>query len=375
MLYLDNAATSYRKPLGVYSALAYHTVKTSANAGRGASPPSIRAAALISDTAELLAELFNISDPMRIAFTSNATTALNQAVRGMMRNGGHAVITSMEHNSLIRPVHDCCDYTIVRADIRGGVSIDDIKKAIRPDTQLIAMTHASNVCGTLEPIRETGQLAKKLGITFLVDAAQTAGCEEIDVEDMNIDLLAFSGHKGLLGPLGTGGLYVREGVPIVPTVTGGTGSMSESLTQPDVIPDMLQAGTMNAPAIGALGSAVRYILSRGVREIADSERYMASYLFSELKNMYGVTVYGRAAGARNGTVCFNINDMDPVEVARLLADKYSIITRGGLHCAYRAHLTIGSGRYGAVRASFGAFNKESDVHRIADAVMKIKNNK
>lgn len=373
MLYLDNAATSYKKPLCVYTAMAYHTVKTSANAGRGAAPPSMRAVTLINDAAEALAELFHISDPSRIAFTGNATAALNQAVRGVMKKGGHAIITSMDHNSLIRPVHDCCEYTMVWADSLGRVSADDIKRAIRPDTRLIALTHASNVCGTVEPVREIGKLAKSRGINFLVDAAQTAGCEEIDVDDMNIDMLAFSGHKGLLGPLGTGGLYVREGVDIEPTVTGGTGSMSESLAQPRIMPDMLQTGTMNAPAIGALGNAVRYVLTRGVREIGGAERYMASYLISELRNMGGVTVYGPHSGARNGTVCFNIAGIDPVEASSVLAGEYSIITRGGLHCAYRAHLTIGSGRYGAVRASFGAFNKESDVKKIADAVYRISN--
>lgn len=371
MLYLDNAATSYKKPLCVYTAMAYHTVKTSANAGRGAAPPSMRAVTLINDAAEALAELFHISDPSRIAFTGNATAALNQAVRGVMKKGGHAIITSMDHNSLIRPVHDCCEYTMVSADSLGRVSVDDIKRAIRPDTRLIALTHASNVCGTVEPVREIGKLAKSRGIIFLVDAAQTAGCEEIDVEDMNIDMLAFSGHKGLLGPLGTGGLYVREGVDIEPTVTGGTGSMSESLAQPRIMPDMLQTGTMNAPAIGALGKAVRYVLARGVREIGGAERYMASYLISELRNMDGVNVYGPRSGARNGTVCFNIGGIDPVEASAVLANEYSVITRGGLHCAYRAHLTIGSGRYGAVRASFGAFNKESDVKKIADAVYKV----
>lgn len=371
MLYLDNAATSYKKPFAVYKAMAYHTVKTSANAGRGAAAPSVRAMSLINSAAESLARLFNISDPTRIAFTANATTALNQAVRGILKNGGHAVITSMEHNSLLRPVHDCGDYTVVTADKTGAVTADDIKKAIRPDTRLIALSHASNVCGTLQPIREIGRLARDKNIVFLVDSAQTAGCQPIDVNDMNIDMLAFSGHKGLLGPLGTGGLYVREDIPLLPTILGGTGSMSESLTQPIIIPDMLQTGTMNAPAIGALGAAAEYILNRGVTEIADSEHYMAACFFSELKNMSGITVYGRGSGARNGTVCFNIDGVDPVEVAARLCEDYSIITRGGLHCAYRAHITIGSGKFGAVRVSFGAFNKENDIKKATDAINKI----
>lgn len=372
MLYLDNAATSYKKPTAVYAFMAYHSVRTCANAGRGAAPPSMRAIGIINNTAERLAQLFNIADPARIAFTSNATAALNQAVRGILSGGGHAVITSMEHNSLLRPVHDCGDYTIVEADSSGAVNADDIEKALRPNTRLIALSHASNVCGTLQPVREIGSLAKAHGITFLVDAAQTAGCQPIDVEDMNIDMLAFSGHKGLLGPPGTGGLYVRDGVDLTPTVTGGTGSMSESLSQPRIMPDMLQAGTMNAPAIGALGCGTEYILNRGIADIADSERYMATRLFSELKNISGISVYGRAFGARNGTVCFNIDGMDPVEVAARLCEDYSIITRGGLHCAYRAHLTIGSGKYGGVRASFGVFNKERDAVKLVDAIYKIK---
>jgi cysteine desulfurase family protein len=372
MLYLDNAATSYKKPLSVYAAMAYHTVRTSANAGRGASAPSMRAVSLITDTAERLAMLFGISDPSRIAFTGNATGALNQAVRGVMKGGGHAVITSMEHNSLIRPIHDCCEYTMVSADITGLVSPDNIESALRPDTRLIAIAHASNVCGAVEPVRAIGKIAKKHGIIFLVDAAQTAGCEEIDVDEMNIDMLAFSGHKGLLGPLGTGGLYVREGVEIEPTVTGGTGSMSESLSQPRIMPDMLQTGTMNAPAIGALGRSVRYISERGIRDIADSERYMAAALYSELKNMRGITVYGSHSVSRNGTVCFNVNGADPVEISTALSERFGIITRGGLHCAYRAHLTIGSGRLGGVRASFGAFNRESDVKRLVNAVLHLR---
>lgn len=370
MLYLDNAATSLIKPPQVYAAMAYHTITSSANAGRGAYSASLRASELIYSTAELLCELFNISDPLRIAFAPNATLALNMAVLGVMKNGGHAVITQMEHNSLLRPVCSCCEYTIVGADMLGRVRAEDIEGAIRSDTRLIGITHASNVCGTIEPIRAIGELARRRGIVFLVDAAQTAGCERIDVEEMNIDILAFSGHKGLLGPLGTGGIYVREGVEIEPIITGGTGSMSKSITQPRIMPDMLQCGTQNAPAIGALGAGVKYILSRGVEDIASSERYAASRLYSELKSMSGITVYGLHSAGRNGTVCFNADGVDPVELSRILAEDFGVITRAGYHCAYGAHTAIGSGECGAVRMSFGAFNKSGDSVRAAEAVRR-----
>lgn len=376
MLYLDNAATSYRKPAEVYWAMAKNTIEYSVNAGRGGHKLSIKGQTALLDSAEQLCELFHITNPSRIAFTQNATYALNMAIGGLMQSGGHIITTSMDHNSVLRPSYSHGNYTIVPADPSGLVHIEEIENAIRPDTRLIAMTHVSNVCGTVQPVRAVGNLTRRRGIFFLLDAAQSAGCMDIDVDDMNVDLLAFSGHKGLLGPLGTGGLYVRETVPLRPIIQGGTGSQSEDLVQPDVMPDMLQSGTINTPAILSLASAVKYIQKQTPYAIGERERCLASEFISRIENMPNITVYGLKHGAgRNGTVAFNISKIDSASVAEILNDRYHIAVRGGWHCAYQAHETIGSAQSGAVRVSFGAFNKERDVMRITDAVWDIVQNK
>ena len=249
MIYLDNAATTLKKPFFVYPSILKETVRNSANAGRGGHLYSIRAANGIYETQESLCRLFNISTPEQIAFTPNATYALNLGILGMLDENSHAIITQMEHNSVLRPVHNTCKYTILKADRHGNIKLSDIKNAIRRNTKMIICTHASNVCGTIMPIDKIAKIAHENGLYFMVDAAQTAGCQTIDVEKSKIDLLAFSGHKGLMTPMGVGGLYVKEGVPIKPIITGGTGSFSKSPEQPDFMPDMLQSGTLNAPAI------------------------------------------------------------------------------------------------------------------------------
>lgn len=377
LLYLDNAATSYKKPFDVYESMCVSTITKSVNAGRGGHKLSIKGAEGIMNASESVASLFNIKDPTRIAFTQNATYALNMAIGGVVEKKDHVVLTSMEHNSVLRPVNALCEYTIVWADKNGLVNANDIENAIKPNTKLIAMTHASNVCGTIQPVHAVGRIAKRYKIPFLLDAAQSAGSIDIDVDNMQIDMMAFSGHKGLLGPLGTGGLYVREGVNIKPTIFGGTGSNSESMLQPDFMPDMLHSGTLNTPAIITLGKAVEYIKKQTPVAIGDRERFLASMFIERLKNMDTAVVYGFEKGAnRNGSVAFNIGEMDSGEVSEILGTEYEIATRGGWHCAYMAHKTIGSEKTGAVRASFGAFNKESDVKKIADSVWDIiKKNK
>lgn len=269
MKYLDNAATSRRKPLGVYASMFKNTVFGSENAGRGGHKLSLAAVKEIVETQDEIAELFHIDEPQNIAFLQNATYALNFAIRGALHDGGHVIATQMDHNSVLRPVYEHGDYTIVKADKFGFVNPADVEKAIKGNTRLIACTHASNVCGTLQQAEEIGKIAKKHGVLFLLDTAQTAGCVDIDAERLNVDFLAFSGHKGLMGPLGTGGLYVRNPETLTPIVTGGTGSNSESVRQPDFMPDMLHSGTMNTPAIAALREGVRYIRRRGAENIGD----------------------------------------------------------------------------------------------------------
>ena len=374
MFYLDNAATSYKKPREFYKAMNKYTKKYSVNSGRGGHKFSIDGMKGILHTSEELAGLFNIDNSERIAYTANATMSLNMAISGILSNGGHVIVTQMEHNSVLRPVHKYNNYTFVKADKYGRVSPYDIKEAITDNTKLIVATHASNICGTVLPIAEIGRVAQHYNIPFLVDAAQTAGCRLIDVEEMNIDMLAFSAHKGLLGPLGVGGLYVREGIELEPLLLGGTGSYSESLTQPRDMPDFLHSGTLNTPAIMALASSIGYIKRNSVEVISAKQTELAYMLIERLMNMKNVTVYGitdRKQGERNGTVLFNIDGIDSAKVSRILNDEFKIAVRGGWHCAYLAHIALGSEKSGAVRVSFGAFSDVRDMLVLANAIYTI----
>jgi cysteine desulfurase/selenocysteine lyase len=369
MLYLDNAATTLRKPAAVYTSMMWNTVFKSVNAGRGGHKMSMYGMNGIIEAQDEIAELFNIYKPQNIAFTLNATYALNMVMIGVLLHGGHVIVTEMDHNSVLRPAYRLGNYTIVKADESGYVEPKDVQEAIREDTKLIVCTHASNVCGTIQPVEEIGKIAHENNILYMIDAAQTAGCIEIDVQKLRADFLAFSGHKGLMGPLGTGGVYVRDPMTLEPVITGGTGSKSESLIQPMFMPDMLHSGTLNSPAIAALGKGVRYIKQRGLDEISQKERYLALKMESELLNMGGITVYGRKD--RVGTTAFNIDGMSSSETAQKLSDKFAL--RAGYHCAPLAHKALKTIKTGVVRASFGAFNKNKDVEKVVDAIWKLKN--
>ena len=371
MIYLDNPATSMQKPACVLSAMDRNTRNASVNAGRGGHRASIMGASGIGETQEALADFFGIKNPERIAFTQNATYALNMAIMGFLSPRDHVIITSMEHNSVLRPVHRLCSYTIVSANAEGEIDPKDIERAIRRNTKMVITTHASNVCGTVMPVYEIGRICKKHGLVYLLDSAQTAGIIPIDVEKMGVSMLAFSGHKGLMGPLGTGGLYVAENIQLEPLIVGGTGSRSESKTQPRDMPDLLHSGTLNTPAIMTLKTAVQYINSVGIKNIEERERSLAEYLVSGLENISGVRVYGKQKGNRNGTVAFNIWDMASGEVTEILDKNYKIMARGGWHCAYIAHKTLGTERTGAVRVGFGAFSSRQEADSLLFAVNRI----
>ncbi len=370
MIYLDNAATSLKKPFSLYPSMLWNTVFNSANSGRGGHFYSIRASELIYKTTESLCTLFNIKSPEQIAYTHNATLALNMGILGVLDKDSHAIITQMEHNSVLRPVHKTCRYTVVKADSMGRINPKDIEKAICDDTKMIICTHASNVSGTIMPIDEIAKIAHRHNLYFMLDAAQSAGSIPIDVEKTGIDIMAFSGHKGLMMPMGTGGIYVKEGINLNPLVTGGTGSLSESPTQPDFMPDMLQSGTLNAPAIISAKKSVDFILSETVEAIHKKESYLASRVINDLKNIDNVTVHSPEI-YRNGTVAFNIKDKDSVTVSDILNRDFGICTRGGWHCAYPAHTALGTEKTGAVRASFGYFNTEKHAKMLIDAIYKI----
>ncbi len=370
MIYLDNAATTFFKPKSVYKKYIETWQKYGANAGHGGHRIALEASMKIFDTAQSIASLFNIDNPEDIAFTYNTTTALNMAIKGVLKSGDHAVITTIEHNSVLRPVAKLKNpYSVVGSE--GIIDVDEIEKAIFPNTKLIVVNHASNVCKSVCDIEKIGKIAKKHGCIFLVDSAQSAGVLDIDVKSANIDMLAFAGHKGLFGPQGTGGLYVKKGLALDTIIEGGSGSDSLNINQPSYMPERLMAGTANAAGIAALGEGVRFVLKEGTEAIFLHENMLLNRFYEKIKNIKNVIVYTEDLKGC-GVLSINIKNADPIDVSNLLDKEYHIATRGGIHCAPLCHRmlkTIDIG--GTVRFSFGYFNKTRDADIAADALYKI----
>ncbi|HDR5039328.1 TPA: aminotransferase class V-fold PLP-dependent enzyme [Bacillus anthracis] len=376
MIYLDNAATSYPKPEEVYEAVLHHMKHAGANPGRSGHQLALEAGRGIFGTRELIASLFNIDNPMQIIFTSNATEALNLALKGVLKKGDHVITSSMEHNSVLRPIKALEDIgvenTIIKCDSDGSLSPEDIKHAIKNNTKMVVLTNASNVTGTIMPIKEVGKITKEAGILFLVDGAQTAGIYDIDVKQMNIDLLALPGHKGLMGPQGTGILYIMEGIDVMHFKEGGTGSKSEELTQPEMLPDRYESGTPNAPGIVGLGAGIEFILKESLDKIRNHEKQLTHYFIEELKKIEMVKIYGPKDAEKQGAVIsINIGDEDSSEIAFILDKVFNIAVRSGLHCAPMAHKTIGSFEQGTVRFSIGYFNTKEDIDKAIEAIKNI----
>jgi cysteine desulfurase family protein len=377
MIYLDNAATSWPKPEQVYVAADTAFRNFSGNPGRSGHKLSLAASRRIEETRLLAARLFNIPKPESLSFTLNATDSLNLALKGVLCPGDHIITSSMEHNAVARPLEALkekgIEYTKVPVSPLNGANLDDIRSAIKKNTKLIVWCHVSNVCGTINPIEEIGAIARERGILFLVDAAQSAGIFPIDVQKMNIDLLAFPGHKGLLGPQGTGGLYVREGLILSPLREGGTGSRSEELTQPPNGPDRYESGTQNTAGIAALGAGIQFILDEGIENIHAKEARLASRLIDGLSGLPGLRLYGPPAGLnRSGVVSLTLDSMDSAQVATILDQSFDIAVRSGLHCAPDAHRTLGtltSG--GTIRISAGYLNTDEDIDRCIHALKLI----
>ncbi|RKD31670.1 aminotransferase class V-fold PLP-dependent enzyme [Thermohalobacter berrensis] len=376
MIYLDNAATSYPKPDEVYEAMYVSMKEYGANPGRSGHKLALKAGRAIYEVRELIAKLFKIDNPMNIIFTSNATEALNIGIKGLLEPGDHAITTSMEHNSVLRPLKSMeekgVELTIVQCDSEGNINLEDIEKNIKENTKLIVTTHASNVTGTIFPIKDISKIAKKNNIIYMVDAAQTAGVYDIDVEEMGIDLLAFPGHKGLLGPQGTGGLYIKEGLMIRQMKEGGTGSKSDLLTQPEMLPDKFESGTPNTPGIIGLGAGIKYILDKGIVNIRKHEVELTKYFMDELKKIDKVRIYGPMDIEKHApVVSINIGNEDSSEVSYVLDKVFNIAVRPGLHCAPLAHKTIGTFEHGVIRFSIGPFTTTEDIEKAIDAVKKI----
>ena len=366
MIYFDNAATSFPKPKIVYDTIMDVMMNYGANPGRSGHKLAMKVNREIFSTRENIGKLFHIKDPLDIVFTFNCTESLNLAIKGVLKAGDHVITTSMEHNSVLRPIKFLESIgirnTIVKGDQEGRINPKDIQDSIRPETKMIVTTHISNLTGTIIDIKEIGKIAKANGILYLVDAAQSAGVYPIDVEAMNIDLLAFPGHKGLLGPQGTGGLYIRKEIKIMESFQGGTGSISDSLLQPDTMPDKFESGTPNAPGIIGLGAGIEYIFSQGIDHIRQKELDLTRSFIEEVSKIDGINMYGPLDLSQHApVVSLNIGDADSSEVSYILNEKYNIAVRPGLHCAPLAHKTIGTFDQGAVRFSFGYENTYEEI--------------
>lgn len=376
MIYLDNGATSFPKPRGMVAAMEECIMNYCGNPGRSGHEMSMRTGKAVFHARQNVADLFHIREGDRLLFTKNTTEALNMGLRGILNPGDHVITTSMEHNSVLRPLKSMekkgVTHTIIRADRNGFVPASDIEKCITKKTRMIAVTAASNVTGTKMPLADIGKIARRRGILFLVDGAQAAGSVDLNVEKLQIDLLAFPGHKGLLGPQGTGGLYVRPEIDIQPLLQGGTGTESKSRVQPEEFPEGFEAGTVNAPAIVGLGYSADYVNRIGPEVIGAYEEELICRLEERLRNMEFVKVYGPPPQNKTGITLFQLDGWTSEAVTDVLSRQFGIAVRGGFHCAGLAHKTIGTWDTGAVRVSVGPYNSAADMDALADAVWKMK---
>ena len=377
MIYLDNAATSWPKPETVYQTMDAFLREKGANPGRSGHSMAVAAEKVVEEARVLLAGLFNAPDEKDIIFTLNCTDSLNLALKGLLRPGDHVITDSIGHNSLVRPLKrlEREGIAVTRLPPNSGedaVSPLDIERAITPKTRAIAITHASNVSGVIQPIEEIGEVAKRHGVVFLVDAAQSAGAIPIDVQATNIDLLALSGHKGPLGPPGTGVLYISKDVELDHIREGGTGTFSESEDQPLDRPHRYESGTPNTVGIAGLGAGVKYVLSEGVEKVRRHELALLERLLGGLAAIPRVTVYGsRETSNRIGVVSFRVEGWNPGEVGAILDQAFDTKVRPGLHCAPAAHKVLGTYPQGSVRASVGCFNTLDEIDFFVDAMAKI----
>ena len=377
-VYLDNAATTFPKPKQVVDAMYNYMLNIGGNAGRGNYSNSLQSNRCLYDARETICNFFGYDNPSNVIFTNNVTTSLNMLIKGLLKPGDHVITSSMEHNSVIRPLIDCkisihIDLDIVNADSKGFVSVDDIEKSIRSETKLVIITQASNVTGSIQNIKQVGKLCKDNGIFFIVDSSQGAGVLDINMKLIHADAIAFTGHKSLLGPQGIGGFIIDDNLNknCLSILQGGTGSLSYSLEQPDFLPDKFECGTHNLPGIVGLSESIKFINSIGLNEINEHNKYLLKHLLNGLMNISGLKVYGDTSGD-NSTTCVSINSdsLDASELGYLLENE-GIKTRCGLHCSPLAHKTIGTYPNGTVRLSLSYFTTKADIEYTLKSINKI----
>ena len=375
MIYFDNAATTLQKPDCVIQAVS-EAMCSLGNSGRGVHGGALSASRIIYDARTVLAQLFGAESPERIAFTANSTAALNIAIKGVLNPGDHVITTALEHNSVLRPLYEMenrgVELTILPADKLGNICYGDFEKELRPNTKAIVTTHGSNLTGNLLDIARIGAIAKKHNLLYIVDASQTAGVFAIDVQKMGIDILCFTGHKSLLGPQGTGGIYVREGLEVRPLLAGGSGVQTYLREHPPQMPTALEAGTLNGHGIAGLGAAIRYLQETGLPVIRAKEQELMIAFYEAVRKIPGITVYGDFSSTnRCGIVALNIRDYDSGEVSDALSSQYGIATRPGAHCAPLMHKALGTVEQGAVRFSFSHYNTMEEIKIAVTALREL----
>lgn len=379
-IYFDNASTSFPKPKVVIEGISDFMYNFGGNAGRGSSSSSFTSSKIVYECREKLCNFFNFDKSENVIFTPNITTSLNILIYSIVQKGWHVITSSMEHNSVIRPLTRLKDEGIIELDIikcdkNGYISIDDFRKTIRDNTKLVILSHASNVIGSIQPLELIGAICKLNNIFFIIDSAQTAGCELLDFKALNCSALAFTGHKALLAPQGIGGFLISDELNEIsrPIILGGTGSLSHSLIQPDYLPDKFESGTLNLPGIVGLSKALDFIQSEGLSAINEREKYLTKYLLDKLVQCEDIIIYGpQNVTMRTATISFNIKGLDSSIVAFELDNTYKIVTRTGLHCAPLAHKTIGTYPEGTVRVSLGYFNEIKEIDYFIDSIIKLK---
>ena len=374
-IYCDNASTSFPKAPGLGTAIGRHIDSNGFNISRGGYGIEYRLEREILETRLMICRMFGVRDPRNVVFVPGATAGLNMLLKGVLRCGDHVITTSMEHNSVTRPLTQLATHGVIWdeavCDGRGGLDKENIKALIRPETRLVTVIHGSNVCGTQMPVHEIGRICADNGIFFAVDASQTAGSVKIDMEDINADCIIFPGHKGLMGPQGIGCMLLSDRLAesIEPLILGGTGSVSEADIMPDFLPDRMQAGTLNIPGIIGLKHALGFIENEGIEAVIEKKTYLSEKFIEEILNIDGIKVIGQHDIAGSGVISIVFEDMDNAEAAFLLERDHGILTRCGLHCAPHAHRTLGTFPGGTVRFSFGYFNT---LEQVANVVCALK---
>ena len=380
-IYLDNASTTFPKAPNVASAMADYITNCGININRGSYSLAYDVEDIIYTTRQRLHTLFNGHDPSHVIFTQNVTMSLNMVIKGLLKAGDHVLVSSMEHNAVMRPLTQLLDegitFDTIPCDSTGSIQMDSIEPLIRPNTVALIINHASNVCGTIQPLKSIGQICKAHNLQFIVDAAQTAGVIPIDVKACHIDALCFTGHKGLLGPQGIGGIILTKEMAqnLTPLIAGGTGSFSHLETMPTHMPDAFEAGTLNLPGIIGLNEGLDYIESQGMENIHNHELVLTQSFLEGLQSIDGINIVGKQnIQDRTAVVSITIDGMDPANIAYELESTYHIMTRVGLHCAPRAHQTLGTYPEGTVRFSFGYANTHKDVESALSALHRIVKN-